>query len=394
VKEKTQKMKKILIVDDSIVFRTFLNDIFDGSSHIEVVGEAANGIEALGQVFTLKPDVILLDLEMPLMDGMTTLHQLMIHKPTPVIMFSSLSRHGTARCFDTYKNGAIDFVGKDFIFHKNNQELQQRMIVDKILRASRMRLEAREPIGAHSFLSFESKDMEKRVIFCEECGSRQVLESKDKGTLYSIPCSNCGDLIELQYSAPDAQHRQNKFVTVMGGGVGGYYNLLQIVPKLKGSMNGSVIAVIHGDENHLNVFTEYLDAISSINVIRGREGISLEAGNCYIISEKDRMAVKPFSTQLGLEKVGNDQLDNGPLDLILSSVATHFKAKSEAIILAGHITDGEKGGALFQSQGGEILILSPRECYSTVLGTHIARQFGIKKALAARGVVQKINKRG
>jgi len=81
----------VLIVDDSLVFRRFLCDTFEDDADIIVAGEAENGIEALDLVLKTNPDVIMLDLEMPLMDGMTTLQHLMIHRPTPTIMFSSIS---------------------------------------------------------------------------------------------------------------------------------------------------------------------------------------------------------------------------------------------------------------------------------------------------------------
>ena len=137
-KEKNSSTKiSILIVDDSLVFRKFLEDIFDECEEITVVGEAQNGIEALDLVLKTNPDVILLDMEMPLMDGMTALQHLMIHRPTPTIMFSSLTESGTARCFDTLKNGAVDFVCKDFIFQKNSLQTYKKLIIDKVKKAAR-----------------------------------------------------------------------------------------------------------------------------------------------------------------------------------------------------------------------------------------------------------------
>ena len=110
------KQITLLLVDDSLVFRRVLRDIFDRTNSVKIIGEATNGIEALDMVLKLNPDVIIMDMEMPLMDGMTSLQHLMIHKPTPTIMFSSLTKEGTARSFDAIKNGAVDFVCKDSFF--------------------------------------------------------------------------------------------------------------------------------------------------------------------------------------------------------------------------------------------------------------------------------------
>jgi chemotaxis response regulator CheB len=155
-------------------------------------------------------------------------------------------------------------------------------------------------------------------------------------------------------------------------------------------MNGAILVVINGNSNDLAMFTEYLDAISSISVIRAREGINIEAGNCYILSDRDKMALKPLATQFALEVVEDSGEESDSLDLLLTSVATSFKDRAEAVMLAGHTPAGEVGADLFLSKGGEILILSPKECYSTVLGNHIARGFGIRKAISSRGVVQRI----
>ncbi|MCF6172214.1 MAG: response regulator [Campylobacteraceae bacterium] len=109
---------------------------------IEIIGEAENVITALDMVLKKKPDVILLDVEMPLMDGMIALQHLMIHRPTPTIMCSSLTSVGTARCFDTIKNGAVDFICKDFIFHESNLQTYKELLVSKIRRASQIAVSA------------------------------------------------------------------------------------------------------------------------------------------------------------------------------------------------------------------------------------------------------------
>ena len=101
---------RVIIVNDSIWYRTTLKELLETHESISVVGEAVNGIEALELILKLKPDVILMDLEMPLMDGMTALQHLMIHIPTPTLMFSRLTREGTARCFDALKGIFVAWV--------------------------------------------------------------------------------------------------------------------------------------------------------------------------------------------------------------------------------------------------------------------------------------------
>jgi two-component system chemotaxis response regulator CheB len=280
------KSKKItvLVIDDSLVFRRFLRDIFEDCHDISIVGEAQNGIEALDLVLKTDPDVILLDVEMPLMDGMTALQHLMIHRPTPTIMFSSLTNEGTARCFDTMKNGAIDFVCKDFIFQEEKLLAHRQIVIEKVRKAAHVKIFSREPFSTDLHSGRASADEEQRIVFCEDCGHKEAVTVKLSQMGKKILCSRCGDMIELEVSS---RNRQNSFITVIGGGEGCFPNLLEIIPKLESEMSGAVIGVIHGNVQHVNAFSEYLDAISSMKVLRARDGVIVEGGYCYLASDRD-----------------------------------------------------------------------------------------------------------
>ena len=310
---------KVLIVDDSLVFRRFIADIFETSDEISIVGEAQNGIEALELVLKTNPDVILLDLEMPLMDGMTTLQHLMIHRPIPTIMFSSLTKEGTARCYDTIKNGAVDFICKDFIFHRQNLKNPTATLMSKVYRAGQMQIKAREPMfnRATNLSRVNENDEEQRVIFCEECGERQVITYKRTQPFHKITCKQCGDVIDLEIGT-QAQYRRNNFITVIGGGEGSLYNILELIPQLGPQMGGCIIVVLHENVEYVDTFTEYLDAISELKVIRGREGLNLEGGYCYVVSGHDFMRIKPFSAHLTLERVTKNLINGGPMDVLLA----------------------------------------------------------------------------
>lgn len=381
----------LLIVDDSLVFRKFLADVFEDCPELTVVGEATNGIEALDMVLKTKPDVILLDMEMPLMDGMTALQHMMIHRPTPTIMFSSLTTEGTARCFDTLKNGAIDFVCKDFIFQKSSLLTHKKLIIDKVKKAALLTMRAKEPVFSSSSASAGSSKVEQRVVFCEECGNRETVTIVRSQPVHNVTCSNCGDTIELNITA-QSQYRRNTFITVLGGGEGSFFNLLQIVPRLSEDINGALIALVHQDVEHVNAFAEYLDAISAIQVIRAREGVSIEGGNCYIASGDDYMSLKPYSAQLTLQKVPVGSLKGGPLDILLASVSTAFKKRAAGIILSGDDRDGDKGMSILLKNGGTQLILSGKECYCKNMGQQIKDSCGLDGTSSLENIVKTIKK--
>lgn len=381
----------LLIVDDSLVFRKFLVDIFDDCEEFIVVGEAQNGIEALDMILKTRPNVILLDMEMPLMDGMTALQHLMIHKPTPTIMFSSLTERGTARCFDTLKNGAVDFVCKDFIFQKSSLLTYKKLIIEKVKKAALVRLKAKEPVFTTPRVAKSEPEVEQRVVFCEECGSREVVSVIGSQPVHDLICSECGDTIELRLSA-QSQFRRNTSISVLGGGEGSFFNLLQIVPQLGDDLGGAIIAVVHQNVEHVNGFAEYLDAISAIKVMRAREGVNIEAGNCYVASGSDYMSIKPYSAQLTLQKVPKGSLNGGPLDILLASVSTAFKKRAAGIILSGDESDGEKGMAILMRNGGKSAVLREEECYYKNMGRQISEKCNISTTSTLDNIIEILKK--
>ncbi len=122
-------VKKVLIVDDSAFMRRVISDIINSDPRCEAVGTAADGKEALEKVQALKPDVISLDIQMPVMDGLTMLKKLNSLQPTPVVMMSTLTKEGAKETIEALELGAFDFVAKpDNIFKVNSEEIREELI--------------------------------------------------------------------------------------------------------------------------------------------------------------------------------------------------------------------------------------------------------------------------
>lgn len=381
---------RVLIVDDSLVFRKFLEDILSDSADIVIVGEAKNGIDALDMVLKTSPDVILLDLEMPLMDGMTALQHLMIHRPTPTIMFSSLTPQGTARSFDTLKNGAVDFFCKDFIFQKNSLHAHKNLLVDKVKKAARIALAAREPSFPVALTDTAPSALRQQVIFCEECGSRVTVSKSTAEKAQVIICSKCGDTIDLHLSTY-SQYRRTTFITVLGGGEGCFFNILEIVPHLEPEMGGALILVIHQPGEHVTGFAEYLDSISAIKVVRAQDGSSIEGGNCYILSGQEYMSLKPFSAKFILQKLQKKGSRGGPLDTLMASVSAFFKKRAAGVILSGDELDGDVGIAMLMKNKGRGLLLDSSECYCKNMSRNVMEKCSLTKTYTTEQLVRQIS---
>lgn len=375
----------VLVVDDSLVFRRFLRDIFENIEGIEITGEAKNGIEALEMVLKSNPDVILMDLEMPLMDGMTALQHLMIHRPTPTIIFSSLTNEGTARCFDTLKNGAVDFICKDFMFQEKNLEIYKDTVIQKVINAATNRVRSIEPMFAMAHNREKRSEPEKQVIFCEDCGTRRYIDSEKELTLNEIRCLNCGDVIDLSNIE---KLQRNNFITVLAGGRGCFRNLLSIIPNFDADMGGALIAVIFEETEHVNAFAEYLNSISRMKVLRVREDMRIDGGNCYILSGKDYFCLKPFSANYAFQRVQNTA--EGPLDLLLTSVAAVFKNRTAGVILSGDDIDGVQGMRHISEAQGASFVLDPADCFYKDIGILIREKCGILATVGEEELIRQI----
>ena len=105
---------KVLVVDDSSFFRRRVTDILNNDPELEVVDVAINGLEAVKKAIALKPDVITMDIEMPLLNGIDAVKQIMAQAPTAIIMFSSLTHSGAKATLEALDAGALDFLPKKF----------------------------------------------------------------------------------------------------------------------------------------------------------------------------------------------------------------------------------------------------------------------------------------
>ncbi len=364
---------RLLIVDDSWVLRKIMRTTFSQRDDVEIVGEATNGIEALEQILKLDPDVILLDMEMPIMDGMTTLQHLMIHTPTPTIMLSSLSKTGTARCFDALKYGAVDFVGKNTFFQSMDSASHSKLVFGKVSDAANMIVKSIDPMcqraGAHNF----AKGREK-VIFCEDCGTRHIIFNWNQ-KCESKKCVQCGDEISL---LPNKRYLRMNFLTVIGTGKSGYANLLKIIPFLDREMGGALCIMILDKPKYVESFVKYLDAISDLEVVLGQNGTTLEGGCCYVFSDADTVSFSPYSGHYTMHiETGSSQNCSGNIDNIMFSAAATLKDRVAGVLLSGSEADGNKGIEAILQEHGTCMVLKSSHCLQKHMGSNPQNKYDL-----------------
>jgi two-component system chemotaxis response regulator CheB len=379
---------KILIVDDSWVLRRVLRGTLSQRNDVELVGEATNGIEALEMILNLRPDVILLDMEMPVMDGMTTLQHLMIQTPTPTIMLSSLSKQGTARCFDALKYGAVDFVSKNSFFQGMDGAAHSKLVLNKVFAAAETVVHSIDPMHQSS-QSGDKNQKKEKFVFCEECGTRHILKiwpPKED----TIRCTKCNDEIPL---LANKRFRRMNFLTVIGAGDGGYANLLKIVPSLNPAMGGALCLMILDLPRRVESFVKYLDAICDFEVILGQNGTTLEGGCCYVFSGDNHVRLSPYS--------GNYSFMMKPLELdedaecineLMDSAASLLKKRVAGVLLSGVEVDGSKGMDTIAKGQGACFVLNPAHCLQKAMGSHVLASHMLQDNLDENRLAHEIQK--
>ncbi|MBU0942995.1 MAG: chemotaxis protein CheB [Proteobacteria bacterium] len=377
---------KLLIVDDSWVLRKVLRETLAQREDIKIVGEAANGIEALGIILQVTPDVILLDVEMPTMDGMTTLQHLMIQTPTPTIMLSSLSKEGSARCFDALKYGAVDFISKNNFFKGMDRADQGQFVAEKIFVAAHTTVHSIDPMQ-QAFAANALTKTQVKVVFCEDCGARHILQNPLQAVV-SVKCDNCGDDISL---VAEKRFRRVNFVTVIGCGEGGYANLLKIIPVLNQDIGGALLVVIRDEVEHVESFMKYLDAISDFKVSLAQDGLTLEGGGCYIFSGNEHVELSPYSGNYTLQMEANPLSGNiGGIDNLMISTSRTLKNRVAGILLSGADDDGSKGMEEILKNKGTCWVLNPDHCLQKTMSRGVVAKYNLSADLDELAVVTQI----
>ena len=308
---------KVLIVDDSKLIRKVLSQIITENSKMEIAGEAADGREALDLIHSVRPDVVTLDINMPNMDGLTTLKHIMIQCPTPTVMISSLTREGAKETFDALKYGAIDFLPKPSQANDQDLEQQKEDIIQKIEMAAAVQLESVR------YLRPPTQEDHDKTDLGTECNT----------------------------------------IVAMGACEGGYGALLNIIPRLEPNLPAAYIAIIHASDKHLDAFVSYLDEISAIKVKRAEDKTPIQGGNCYLASSAQYVTVEKDAERY-LMNVNPSPFPTrrGAINILMISLSELMLDKAVGVVLTGAGQDGVEGIGEIIRLKGTALVQDPRTC--------------------------------
>lgn len=334
---------KVLVVDDSGFFRRRVSEILSADPNIQVVGTATNGREAIDQALALKPDVITMDYEMPMMDGITAVRNIMQRCPTPVLMFSSLTHEGARVTLDALDAGAVDFLPKNFEDISRNPEKVKQLLCEKvhsIARSNRRGLVA-APAPSVSAL-----------------GKPAALSSLGRpGVSTPVPAPASAS-VTARASAPK---RKSYRLVAIGTSTGGPVALQRVLTQLPANFPAPLVLIQHMPAAFTKAFAERLDKLCRINVKEAEDGDLLRPGLALLAPGGKQMMIDGRGAVRILP--GDERLNYKPcVDITFGSAAKAFHDKVLAVVLTGMGADGREGARLLKQEGSHVWAQDEASC--------------------------------
>jgi two-component system chemotaxis response regulator CheB len=344
-------MIKILIADDSIFMRKLLSDLFEEQPDFKVVGVAHNGKDAVEKTAQLSPDLLTMDVNMPVMDGLEALAIIMKEHPLPVVMISSMTKTGAEATFRALELGAVDFISKVSGTVSSIADIQNE-ILEK----------CRAAAAANWRISVKGKSIPVEV---EEIPVPKVRPSE----LMSSPFTK---------SLPGTGQQR---LVAIGTSTGGPRALQQVITQLPADLPCGVVIVQHMPPGFTKSLSERLDSLSKVRVKEAEDNDLIEPGHVYIAPGNYHMQVK---NQSGLLRISLNQepplASHRPsVDVLFDSVAS-IGRRLTAVIMTGMGSDGAKGMQKIKSAGG--YVIAEDESTSVV--------YGMPKAVVDLGIADKV----
>lgn len=354
---------KVLVVDDSSFFRRRVSEIINAEPSLEVVDVAKNGKEAVELTLKLRPDVITMDVEMPVMDGISAVREIMAQHPTPILMFSSLTHEGAQATLDALEAGALDFIPKKFEDIARNREEATSLLQQRVKAISRKRVFKKRPLVT----SARRKAVTARVL------------SKNRSSL--SPSSQ--GILPRQPPVQKAIKRSGKSYQLMaiGTSTGGPVALQKLLTELPKSFPLPILLIQHMPATFTPAFASRLNNLCQINVKEAENGDILRPGCAYLAPGGMQMLLdgRAGSAKLRIIESNDPKINYRPcVDITFASAAKCYQDKVLAIVLTGMGADGRDGAKMLKNYGATIWAQDEETCVV----------YGMPQAIAKAGLAE------
>jgi two-component system chemotaxis response regulator CheB len=325
---------KVLVVDDSSFMRKSLTHILESDRSIEVVDTAANGEDAMRKVKRHSPDVVLLDIEMPVMDGLSALAHIMAEYPTPVLMLSALNRRDAAIAIKSLEHGAVDFIPK--------------------------------PSGV---ISYDIEELSSEII-----GKVKLATAVNVHKLAL-------HLPEESYQRPWPKAVTRKNIVVIGASTGGPRAVVNVLSHLPRDITTAILVVQHMSPEFVPSFVDRLQWGCSLNISTARKGRVISSGQALVAPGGYHTAIVQNGDTRKIHlsrKMANTAMPS--IDYTMESAAKAYGQSTLGVLLTGLGSDGAKGLEAIKDVGGNTIAEDPSTCVV----------FGMPRAAIELGCVDEI----
>lgn len=312
---KSSARVRVLVVDDSRLMRRLIRDILESDPALEVVGEAGNGMVAVQMVHSLHPDVITMDIEMPILSGLDALGYIMSEVPTPVVMLTGLK--GADLAIRALQLGAVDFMQK--------------------------------PSGTISVDLFKVKE---ELLTKVKLAPLANLRRAEANLLEALPA--------VETSSPIAPASSLNWLVVIGASTGGPPALERLFSGLRPDLPAGILVVQHIPAGFTRSLAQRLDHHSRLAIVEAQEGMLIEPGKAYLAAGGSHLVIQP-TTQ---EKTFTLHLDGSPprgtlrpaVDMTMLSAVAGYGPRTLGVILTGMGSDGLEGCRAIRQAGGSTIV--------------------------------------
>lgn len=301
-------MVRVLVVDDSAFMRSAISDILKSDPEIEVIGTARDGIEAVEMTQAMSPDVVTMDYEMPRMNGIEAVREIMKLKPTPCVMVSSYTKEGAHITLRALEEGAVDFIPKGI--EKRVTELFK--IKDEIIR--KVKSAARAKL--------------RKTVKADTLETKEVKPKPPTGLMKAI---------------------------VVGASTGGPQAISEIIPMLPKDLPAGILVVIHMPPIFTATLAERLAEKAKVEVKEAKKGDAIKPGLVLIAPGGIHTKVKPGGV-VELSQDPRNSIYIPSINEAMKTAAIAFRSRTIGIIMTGMGNDGVEGLRTIKSAGGKTVV--------------------------------------
>jgi len=338
---------RVVVVDDSGFFRRRVTEILDSDPSIKVVGSAENGQDAIEKVKELKPDVVIMDIEMPVLDGIKATKQIMSTNPTRIIMFSSLTTEGAKSTLDALDAGALDYLPKRFEDISSDRNEAKKLLCERVKQL------ARQPFHARAI---KPKTTESLPL---------TATAKKTAPINKVPTRRGGINI-----------------VVIGTSTGGPIALQDVLTKLPKNFPVPILLVQHMPGSFTPAFAQRLNDLCEIGVKEAEDGDMLKPAIAYLAPGGKQMTLGKYNgvTSICVQEAKDSQTYKPSVDITFASVARFYPNNTLAVILTGMGADGREGARALKAVGSSIWAQDESSCVI----------YGMPAAVADAGLTERV----